>query len=307
MPFDLVIDEQTADGEEARVSKTSVCGSWGAIAGTLRYFADRFGIPRAAIEGTQIPLDLIRRYASFGEAELVYDPARKRSALSLSRRTRYHGFELGREREPIDTFPESLAVQARRVLAEALARGDARHHAVRQNRNAIDELRAVYRRSGGATPRLGMADLAALYEGMMAGVGSMDDFRAANLAIDADAIVPPAERARWMALPSSVSIRGCDVPLDYDVDDDGVGVVRLRLPEKLARTLTAAELPELGRPIRFVVTRGQRGAVRASSLEELQALLDLPWSPGEREPHVHQRPRGKKPTPPHARGRRRRR
>ena len=41
MPFDLVIDEQTADGTEARVSKTSVCGSWGAIAGSLRYFADR--------------------------------------------------------------------------------------------------------------------------------------------------------------------------------------------------------------------------------------------------------------------------
>jgi len=36
MPFDLVIDEQTADGTEARVSKTSVCGSWGAIAGDLR-------------------------------------------------------------------------------------------------------------------------------------------------------------------------------------------------------------------------------------------------------------------------------
>ena len=33
MPFDLVIDEHTADGQEARVSKTSVAGSWGAVAG----------------------------------------------------------------------------------------------------------------------------------------------------------------------------------------------------------------------------------------------------------------------------------
>ena len=52
MPFDLVIDERTADGTEARVSKTSVCGSWGPITGELRYFADRSGVPRAAIEGT---------------------------------------------------------------------------------------------------------------------------------------------------------------------------------------------------------------------------------------------------------------
>ena len=43
MPFELVIDEETAGGEEARVSKTSVAGSWGAIAGELRYFADKIG------------------------------------------------------------------------------------------------------------------------------------------------------------------------------------------------------------------------------------------------------------------------
>src|SRR5207249_8118545 len=43
MPFTLVIDEETASGDEVRVSKTSVSGSWGPIAGELRYFADKFG------------------------------------------------------------------------------------------------------------------------------------------------------------------------------------------------------------------------------------------------------------------------
>ena len=51
MPFDLVIDEHTADGQEARVSKTSVAGSWGAVAGSLRFFADRFGVARAGDRG----------------------------------------------------------------------------------------------------------------------------------------------------------------------------------------------------------------------------------------------------------------
>ena len=51
MPFDLVIDEHTADGQEARVSKTSVAGSWGAVAGTLRFFADRFGIAAGGDRG----------------------------------------------------------------------------------------------------------------------------------------------------------------------------------------------------------------------------------------------------------------
>src|SRR2546425_4473332 len=57
MPFDLVIDEETADGREARGSPGSVCGSWGAVAGTLRYFAGRFRTPRAASEGAQLPGD----------------------------------------------------------------------------------------------------------------------------------------------------------------------------------------------------------------------------------------------------------
>jgi ATP-dependent helicase HrpA len=51
MPFDLVIDEETSWGEEVRVSQTSVCGTWGAVAGQLRYFSDKNGRTRGSIEG----------------------------------------------------------------------------------------------------------------------------------------------------------------------------------------------------------------------------------------------------------------
>jgi hypothetical protein len=283
MPFDLVIDEHTAAGDEARVSKTSVCGSWGAIAGELRYFADRFGIPRASIEGTQIPYDLIRRYATYAEPELEYDPMRKRNPLVLRRRVEYFGFELGRELEPVDRFPPALAGQSRHVLAEALARYEARHAAVKRNRAAIEELREVYRRSGGSTPRLGLPELTALYERRLGDVHSVDEFRAADLTIDPDAIVPRAERERWLSLPGTVTVRDRDVPIDYDVEEGVGGVARLRLPEKLARTLVESELPSLDRPIRFVVPRGQRGAARGSTLDELQEALDQPWMPAEVE------------------------
>jgi hypothetical protein len=284
MPFDLVIDEETADGQEARVSKTSVCGSWGPIAGELRYFADRFGIPRASIEGTQIPLELVRRYANRGGGEVVYDPRRKQSALAVRHTLTYHGFELEREYEALDEFPAELEGQIHSVLAEALARGEARHAALKRHRSEIDELREIYRRSGGTTPRLGVAELTPLYERVLDDVHSMTAFRAAPLAIDFGALVSPTERARWLALPDSVTIRGRDVPIDYDVEEsDGKmrGVARLRLPEKLARTLTREELPQLDRPVRFTVLRGPRGAVRAAALEELQDILDRPWSPDE--------------------------
>jgi hypothetical protein len=290
MPFDLVIDEETVDGDEARVSKSSVCGSWGPVAGTLRYFADRSGIPRAAIEGTQIPMGLVRKYAVRGTSRLTYDARGKRDALVRESRLTYFGFDLERDEELLDEFPPDSLAEARRALAEALARGETRHVAAKRNRPAIEEARELYRRSGGTTPRLGMAELAALYEVQLADVTSMRDFRAAPLRLSLGEWVDASERERLLALPSYAEVRGAPVGIDYDVEEtEGasgerrvLAVARLVLPEKVARTLSVEELPVLDRPLRFIVHRGQRGSVRASMLAELQELLDRPWSPEER-------------------------
>ena len=296
MPFSLVIDEETADGQEARVSKTSVCGSWGAIAGELRYFADRFGTPRASIEGTQIPMDLVRRYATEGDAVLTYDPQRKRMPLALRRRVEYFGFELEREVEAVpEPWPDELAPRIRRALAEGLARWEARHGAMKRNRDAVESIRETWRRSGGETARLDFEALASWYEQRLAesGVRTIEDFRALDLSLDPDAFVSPDVRERWRRLPDTVFVRDRDVELRYEVEwtADGTpfGVVRLRLPEKLARTLTEAELPSVDRPLRFLVTRGQRGSVRASSLDELQEALARPWSEEEIGEHARER------------------
>ena len=286
MPFDLVIDEETADGQEARVSKTSVAGSWGPIAGTLRYFADRMGVPRASIEGTNVSKDLIRRYATQGGAELLYDPDRKRNALALRRRVEYFGFELEWEIEPLEEpWSDDVAPRARRALADALARSEARHTAVRRNHDGIERVREVYRRSGGHTARLNQADLAAVYEAQLGDVRSLDEFSREQLRLDVDGLVAREEQERWLALPDGVLIRDRDVPIEYDVEEmaDGTrtAVARLRLTEKVARTLNEAEIPQLDRPLRFVVPRGQRGAARAATLGELQTLLDQPWTQDE--------------------------
>ena len=286
MPFTLVLDEETTDGEEVRVSKTSVCGSWGAIAGEVRYFADKFGVPRASVEGTQIPMGLIRRYATESEAELIFDGASKRSPLVLRRRVTYHGFELDREIEPIDELPPELSDKARHAMAEALARGEARHVAAKNDRVAIEEIRESWRRSGGKTPRLGMQELTAIYEEQLAAqhVRSYSDFRRARLGIDADAILPRRERERYLDLPDSVEIRGREIPMRYDVEETPQGnraVVRLQLPEKVARTLSESELPRFDRPVRFVVHRGRRGAARADTLDALRDELDRPFTDDE--------------------------
>jgi hypothetical protein len=298
MPLDLVIDEQTADGGEARVSKTSVCGSWGAIAGELRYFADRSGNPRAGIEGTQIPMHLIRKYATRGVSDIAYDPKQKGGQLVIRRTLEYFGFELERETEAVEEFPAELAERARHALADAMAKGQARHASVKRNRASIEKIRGTWRKSGGLTPRFQLSDVTAWYEAQLAGISSMNEFRNARFTLDADAIVPREVRERYDHLPETAIIRDREVDVEYDVDDaDGTptGIARLRLPEKLARTLTDEELPVLDRPVRFVVIRGQRGAIRANSLDELKDALDQPWSPDEivesLEPKREHRPR----------------
>ncbi len=295
MPFDLVIDGETASGEEVRVSRSSVCGSWGAIAGTVRFFADRFGVPRASIEGTQLSSGLIRRYARQSGESLMLDTRHHGDRLKEVRNLRYFGFELEREEEEIDAFPPGREEEARRLLAEALASGEARHPAVRRHQRAIEEVREMYRRSGGTTPRLGRNELMELYAGPLGSIGSMSEYHRASLMLDLADVVDPATRARLAELPSNVELRGKWIPLDYDLEEqpDGspVPVARLRLPEKMARTLVRQELPRLDRPLRFVVTRGRRGAVRAATLEQLQEMLERPWSADELMPERNRRQR----------------
>ena len=154
MPFDLVIDEETADGREARVRKGSVCGSWGAVAGDLRYFADRFGNPRASIEGTQLPERSIRRYARRSAPEVLLQRLRRRSGLVAVRRLSYFGFLLERDTEPLpDPFPTDLAAAARTALVDALLASATPHPSQGRIRRAVDRYGFYWRRSGGGSPQ----------------------------------------------------------------------------------------------------------------------------------------------------------
>lgn len=286
MPFDLVIDEQTVDGQEARVSKSSVAGSWGAVAGVLRFFADRFGVPRASIDGTQIPIGLIRKYARRTDGEVTVVTARARDAVVVRRGLDYFGFTLEREDETVATWPDEIMPRVNRALAVALARGEAHHPAVRRHHPAVERVREYHRRSGGATQRLGEAELMSLYERELtrSEIRSLGEYQTAPLRLDLDALVDEGARGGLDALPDHVTVRGMRVDVQYDVEErDGStrGVARLRLPEKLARTLVKEELPPFDRPYRFIVLRGARGAVRADSLDELQELLERPFAPEE--------------------------
>ena len=299
MPFDLVVEEHTADGHEARVSKTSVCGSWGAVAGSLRYFADRFGVPRASIEGTQLSMDLLKAHAERHPPELALDADRKHSPVLLKRRVTFFGFELSSESEPLTQFPPELAQAARHLLANAAARGELRHHAIRRNQINVDVIRDVWRRLGGTTARLNQADLTAWYEAQMHDATDWESIRALPLKLDRREFISDAQLAEARDLPGAVEIRDRTVPMDYDVEEhDGVllPVVRLRLPEKIARTLVVEELPVLDRPLRFVVPRGQRGSVRADDLVTLQQRMDDPFTDEERvnaaKPRESGRPEG---------------
>jgi hypothetical protein len=291
-PFDLVIDEATADGREARVSRGSVCGSWGAVAGSLRYFADRFGNPRAGIEGTQIPERLVKRYARRGAPVVEFDQHRGRGRLVQIRTVEYFGFLLERDVEPLpDPFPPALTESARAGLVAALIQGRAPHPDQRAVRRALERCGELWRRSGGTLAEVATERLTTRLLEQLDGVSGWEAFLARRLALDADTIIPADVRAALDALPASLHFYGDRVPLDYDLEQS-VGVVRLRLKEGQARRLRPDDLPALDRPLRFTVIRGKRPAIQAASLEDMQRqLTQLPRTERTRLVRGGRRPR----------------
>jgi len=292
MPFDLVIDGQTADGRDAQVSRTSVCASWGAVAGTLRYFADRFGRPRASIEGTELPEAVIRRHARRSPPRVSFETHRRREGLVVVRTVTYCGFELARDVEGLPSpFPGDLADSARDALAEALLAGATPHPDQSAVRRALERLGFYWRRSGGALVEAASDRSLAILRAQLARVRSWDDFVETRLALDVDGRIPAATRGRLESLPASVHLFGDRLAIDYEVER-GTGVARLRLREGHARRLRDGDLPALDRPVRFTVLRGKREAVRADTLAELRAKLTaLPAHERSRAPQRHHRRR----------------
>ena len=276
MPFDLVIDEHTADGQEARVSKTSVAGSWGAVAGTLRYFADRFGVSRAAIEGTTVSYDLVRANARLGPAKVVLNGGRKHQRLAVERRRIYFGFELEHEVEPLEgPVPEELRPAARDVLTDALLSGEVQHHDTNRLRRAVALLDELWRRSGGTLPEIAPDAVRRLIRTQLEPVRSWDSFQEARFHLDPAAHIDPATRERLEALPSMIPIRGDAAPIDYEVDG-GEAFARVRLREGQAKRLRPEDLPQLDRPLRFAVQRGRHAPLLADTIPALQTLLKRP-------------------------------
>ncbi|HEV8357103.1 MAG TPA: helicase-related protein [Gemmatimonadales bacterium] len=296
MPFDLVIDEHTADGQEVRVSKTSVAGTWGAVAGSIRYFADRFGVPRASVEGTTLSYELVRRHATLGPTTIVLSGPRKHQQLAASRRLSYFGFELETVVEPLnDGIPDGLLEPARDALTVALLAGETTHPDQGRIRRAAASLRSWWLRSGGTLDVASEEAIRGRVRAQLERTRSWKEFLETPLALEPEALVPDGVRHRLDALPGMVRLRGDATPLEYEVDG-GQGVVRVMLREGQARRLTPGELPELDRPIRFAVVRGGDPTLRAGTLAELRELL--------RRPRVRGQVRRTRP-PPRRGGRRR--
>lgn len=272
-PFDLVIDDQTADGQEARVSRTSVAGSWGGVAGTLRYFADRSGVARASIEGTTIPYDLIHRYATHGPPELVISGTRKHQGFAVARRLTYFGFDLESTTERVHgDLPETHRDAAPGLLADAVLAGEVDHPDRLRLMRASRQLHEYWLRSGGGLTAASADVIGELLRAQLGDVTSWRGFLDTPLVLDVSAIVPAREREHLDALPSSVHVFGDAAPLDYRVTPNGP-MVRIILREGQARRLRETDLPTLDRPLLFAVRRGEQ-LLEAATLDRLRELID---------------------------------
>lgn len=301
MPFDLVIDEHTADGQEARVGKTSQAGGWGAVAGVLRFFADRFGTPRASIDGTTIPYELVRRFARRERRRVEVAGPRKHQTLMVMHTLTYFGFELDTIEEPLSgPIPAELRPAAVEAMIEGLIDGSAVHPDHGRVRRAVRELDEYWRRSGGSAEGASPERVRTAIGAQLEGVSSWAEFQARRLELDPADHVDLPTRVRLDALPGTVHLLGDATALEYDIDR-GRGIVRIRLREGQARRLREDQLPPFDRPVRFQVVRGGEAPLEAESLEMLGALLRKPSA--KVHPHRHRKNKGRIPKPPHRRRR----
>ncbi|MGH7584158.1 MAG: DEAD/DEAH box helicase, partial [Gemmatimonadales bacterium] len=195
-PFDLVLDGETADGRPVRVAKSSVAGSWGATAGPVRYFADRFGAIRATIEGTTIPRQLLKRYAVRGPTTVVLARDRHRQGLAVSQPLEYFGFQLEQNLERIrGPIPEQYVATARTLLANAIMAHEVDHPSRPGLDRTIAQLDEYWRRSGGKFSDAEPAAVVSMIRHQLEAIGSWEDFQRQPLGIDVGAVVPADVRA----------------------------------------------------------------------------------------------------------------
>jgi ATP-dependent helicase HrpA len=302
-PFDLVLDGHTADGQEVHISKTSVAGTWGAVAGTLRYFADRSGVARASIEGTTVPYELLREYAVQGQAKVLLSRHKQRQELVIARTLTYFGFELERSADRVrGEIPAEYQNMSRSILADALLAGEVEHPYRARLDRAVTALNEYWRRSGGALLGIDRESLRALIRAQLDDVTSWEEFQRTPVQIDVVALVPAEARAHLDALPASVAVRGDAAQLVYEVRD-GQGIVRVYLREGQARRLRITDLPMFDRPLVFAVRR--RGdVIQAESVPALQELLEQGGPPAAgRNDHVTKRHQPHRRDPKGFRGR----
>jgi ATP-dependent helicase HrpA len=293
-PFTLVLDERTVDGHDARVSKTSVAGNWGAVAGSLRWFADRFGTARASIEGTTIPLEMVQRFAAHGAPTVVLSGYGTRQGLAVARRLQYAGFDLETTLDRIlGEVPDALRESARDALTEALLTGGVEHPSRGPLARAILRLDEYWRRSGGALRGVDPEARRDLVRAQLGDVASWEDFQSTAVHLDVEALVPATERAHLEALPGGLRVHGDMAPLEYAVEQ-GAPVARLLLREGQARRLRTGDLPPLDRPLRLVVRRGGE-SLEATTIEALHGLLDRPPARTDR-PGMGGRERNARPS-----------
>ena len=273
MPFDLTIEGETARGDRVRLSDSSMCERFGAIAGVIRYFADRFGVPRGAIEGTNIPLELVKRHAVRGNPEVEFREFRRGEGLAKVQTVEFHGFVLDRQRQPLHGPVEpELLPQAREAMARALIEGRSSHPNRRSVARAAGRIDEYWRRSGGTLRDATQSNVLDALVRQLDGVGGWEDFLETPVTLSVEEMVPEADRERLDQLPSAATLLGDRVAIEYRVEG-GRATAWLQLREKQAHRITKSDLPTLPFPLSFSVMRGRREVARAANLDELAGVL----------------------------------
>ena len=274
MPFDLVVDERMANGQHATVSRSSVCNGRHPVAGTIRYFADRHGNPRAAIEGTNITRRLVERFSVKGERTFRIRGSRKGPLLIMAQPVVYHGFEIDQIEEVVpEPFPDEHRDDISIAFARTMLAGRLEHPSTREVAEEGRHIDELWRRSGGTGSTISPDAVAKHVAEQLRPIATWDDLWACRPQLDVIDLLDQEAVLELERLPRDVELKGWKIPLEYDVEN-GLGTVRLVLKADQIRKLRKRDLPKLDRRLAFR-HYGHRGEpVDAQNLGEMRGLLE---------------------------------
>ncbi len=254
--LDTVCDGYNSEAGTVFKYQNGSAGVYGVVVGEIRYWTDRRGTTRSSIEATQIPRELVEKYAQRQVENVRYVAAE--DMVEVEYKLIFGGEEVGQMTEQKKEVEKEVIEQAISVFAEALAGGYVEYSYKAENGDLIAEIEALNIRWQGKLGQITSDKLSKIFQTRLAeaqvytlsaAVEAGVDFKISEADVEAMLEIESLAEIRQQVereRPESWMIQGQEFPIKYEMDPWGFTGAKIFVPVEVAKVLKLSDLPDLG-------------------------------------------------------------